>query len=205
MIAWARDFLDTHFPLTGGSHADATAYVISAGALSVQQASGEPATLADPSQLVGYTGNADAPESVALCHNGLHIEIQVDRSHAVGATDAAGVKDVCLESALTTIQDCEDSVAAVDAEEVIHYHDWVRLNTAVSVLQLPSLRRVISEYENTSNGRIVISYPGGDDGNAWAEELRGWLVSLGIGVEHITLQPGSGVPQALVISAVVAP
>ncbi|MEK9585420.1 MAG: malate synthase G, partial [Halieaceae bacterium] len=88
VIAWARDFLDTHCPLTGGTHADATAYVFSAGALSVQQASGEPATLADASQFAGYTGSADAPESVLLCHNGLHIEIQIDRNHAVGATDA---------------------------------------------------------------------------------------------------------------------
>ena len=78
VIAWARDFLDTHCPLAGGTHADATAFTISAGTLSVQQASGEPATLADPSQFVGYTGSADAPESVLLCHNGLHIEIQID-------------------------------------------------------------------------------------------------------------------------------
>jgi malate synthase len=128
VIAWARDFLDTHCPLAGGSHADATAYVISADVLSVQQASGESARLADPSQFVGYTGNADMPESVLLCHNGLHIEIQIDRSHAVGKTDAAGVKDVCLESALTTIQDCEDSVAAVDAEDkVMVYRNWLGL------------------------------------------------------------------------------
>ena len=128
VIAWARDFLDTHSPLTGGSHADATAYTISAGVLSVRQASGEPATLADPSQFVGFTGGADAPESVLLCHNGLHIEIQIDHSHSVGATDAAGVKDVCLESALTTIQDCEDSVAAVDAEDkVVVYRNWLGL------------------------------------------------------------------------------
>ena len=128
VIVWARDFLDTHCTLTGGTHADATAYVITAGALSVQQASDEAATLADPSQFVGYTGNAEAPESVLLRHNGLHIEIQIDRNHAVGATDAAGVKDVCLESALTTIQDCEDSVAAVDAEDkVIVYRNWLGL------------------------------------------------------------------------------
>ena len=128
VIAWARDFLDTHCPLTGGTHADAMAYTIEAGTLSVQQTSGDSATLADPSQLVGYTGNTDAPESVLLCHNGLHIEIQIDATHPVGATDAAGVKDVCLESALTTIQDCEDSVAAVDADDkVVVYRNWLGL------------------------------------------------------------------------------
>jgi len=128
VIAWARDFLDTHCQLTGGTHADATAYAISAGALSVQQASGDSATLSDPSQFVGYSGNAAAPESVLLCHNGLHIEIQIDANHPVGATDAAGVKDICLESALTTIQDCEDSVAAVDAEDkVVVYRNWLGL------------------------------------------------------------------------------
>jgi len=128
VIAWARDFLDTHCQLTGGTHADATAYAISAGALSVQQASGDSATLSDPSQFVGYSGNAAAPESVLLCQNGLHIEIQIDANHPVGATDAAGVNDICLESALTTIQDCEDSVAAVDAEDkVVVYRNWLGL------------------------------------------------------------------------------
>ena len=128
VIAWARDFLDTHCALTGGTHADATAYAIQAGTLSVQQASGDSATLAEPSLFVGYTGNADAPESVLLCHNGLHIEIQIDATHPVGATDAAGIKDVCLESALTTIQDCEDSVAAVDAaDKVVVYRNWLGL------------------------------------------------------------------------------
>jgi len=128
VIAWARDFLDTHCPLTGGTHADAKAYAISAGALSVQQASGDSATLSDPSQFVGYSGNAAAPESVLLCQNGLHIEIQIDANHPVGATDAAGVNDICLESALTTIQDCEDSVAAVDAEDkVVVYRNWLGL------------------------------------------------------------------------------
>ena len=128
VIAWAKDFLNTHCPLTCGSHANATAYAISAGQLRVSQKSGTEAQLTDPSQLVGYTGDAESPESVLLCHNGLHIEIQIDAIHPVGATDAAGVKDICLESALTTIQDCEDSVAAVDAEDkVIVYRNWLGL------------------------------------------------------------------------------
>ena len=128
VIAWARDFLDTHCPLADGSHTDATEYTVAEGVLLVRQRAGEATTLADTSQFSGYTGAAQAPESILLRHNGLHIEIQIDRNHAVGKTDAAGIKDVCVESALTTIQDCEDSVAAVDAEDkVIVYRNWLGL------------------------------------------------------------------------------
>jgi len=106
VIAWARAFLDEHCPLVDGSHSDASAYSISEGALTVSQIGGNHgACLLDASQFIGFTGCEETPESVLLKHNGLHIEIQIDRSHPVGATDAAGVKDVCLESALTTIQD----------------------------------------------------------------------------------------------------
>ena len=128
VIAWARDFLDTHCPLEGGSHANASGYEVAAGALRVRQTDGDPTELADSTQFVGYTGDPAQPDSVLLRHNGLHIEIQIDSGHAVGATDPAHVKDVCLESALTTIQDCEDSVAAVDAEDkVIVYRNWLGL------------------------------------------------------------------------------
>jgi malate synthase len=129
VIAWARAFLDEHCPLVDGSHSDASAYSISKGALTVSQTGGNrSASLLNASQFIGFTGCAERPESVLLKHNGLHIEIQIDRSHPVGATDAAGVKDVCLESALTTIQDCEDSVAAVDADDkVTVYRNWLGL------------------------------------------------------------------------------
>ena len=128
VIAWARDFLDTHCPLEGGSHANASGYEVAAGALRVRQTDGNPAELADSTQFVGCTGDPAQPDSVLLRHNGLHVEIQIDSDHAVGATDPAHVKDVCLESALTTIQDCEDSVAAVDAEDkVIVYRNWLGL------------------------------------------------------------------------------
>ena len=128
VIAWARQFLDTHCPLADGSHADATEYTIAEGVLSVRQGTGEATALVDGSQFTGYAGDAQAPESILFRHNGLHIEIQIDRNHPVGKTDTAGIKDVCLESALTTIQDCEDSVAAVDAEDkVIVYRNWLGL------------------------------------------------------------------------------
>lgn len=128
VIAYARAFLDAHTPLAGATHSDATTYRIENGALQVALVSGATAALQDPAQFRGFTGEADAPDSVLLRHNGLHIEIQIDRSHSIGATDKAGVKDVCLEAALTTIQDCEDSVAAVDAEDkTIAYRNWLGL------------------------------------------------------------------------------
>ncbi len=128
VIAWARAFLDQHFPLASGSHADATSYTISGGAVAVALKDGSSTGLQNANQFVGFTGDADSPTSVLLKHNGLHAEIQIDPAHPIGQTDAAGVKDVCLESALTTIQDCEDSVAAVDAEDkVVVYSNWLGL------------------------------------------------------------------------------
>ncbi|WP_028653550.1 malate synthase G [Nocardioides halotolerans] len=121
VIARARAFLDEHFPLAEGSHTDVTAYVVDGGALS-------PA-LADPGQLVGWRGEPDAPEAVLLVHHGLHVEIQVDRSDTIGKDDAAGVKDLLLEAAVSTIMDLEDSVAAVDPDDkVAGYRNWLLLN-----------------------------------------------------------------------------
>ena len=128
VIAWARRFLDSHFPLNQGAHKHAAHYTVVDGQLLINQVDGSLSLLAAPDQFVGYTGEADDPTGVLLKHNGLHTEIQIDWDHAVGGTDAAGVKDICLESALTTIQDCEDSVAAVDAEDkTIVYRNWLGL------------------------------------------------------------------------------
>ena len=128
VIEWARDFLDTHFPLNQGSHKQAAHYTIVDGDLLINQIDGSLSMLAAPDQFVGFAGDAGDPSGVLLQHNGLHAEIQIDREHSVGSTDAAGVKDICLESALTTIQDCEDSVAAVDAEDkTVVYRNWLGL------------------------------------------------------------------------------
>ena len=128
VIAYARQFLDSNFPLQQGSHTEATGYAILSGALRVQLKDGSSTTLRAASGLAGYQGNASSPKVVLLVHHGLHVEIYFDAAHSIGSTDAANISDVVLESALTTIQDCEDSVAAVDAEDkVAVYRNWLGL------------------------------------------------------------------------------
>lgn len=128
VVAFARDFLDQHCPLSRGSHADVKQYAIAGEKLTAVLSEGNVCLLKDRTQLVGYCGSAESPTSILLKHHGLHIEIQIDRQHPIGATDPAGVKDVCLEAAITTIQDCEDSVAAVDAaDKVVVYRNWLGL------------------------------------------------------------------------------
>ncbi|MDE8564292.1 malate synthase G [Anoxybacillus rupiensis] len=119
VIAYAKQFLDEAAPLNGYSHKDAVKYAVLDGKLSVFTKDGKTTTLQDEEKWVGYQGDPEEPSAILLKNNGLHIEIQIDRHHPVGKTDAAGVKDILLEAALTTIMDGEDSVAAVDAEDKV--------------------------------------------------------------------------------------
>ncbi|AGB43222.1 malate synthase G [Mesorhizobium australicum WSM2073] len=127
VIAWAKDFLDQSVPLTSGKWAGVNGLSVANAALKLSAGAGS-TTLADPRQFVGYRGDAANPQAVLLVKNGLHVEIVIDRDNQIGRTDPAGIADVILESALTTIQDCEDSVAAVDAEDkVVVYRNWLGL------------------------------------------------------------------------------
>jgi malate synthase len=130
VIAYARNFLDQAVPLAGASWADATGVSVADGALDITVGDGTSTGLASPEKFLGYTGELGSPSwSVLLVNNGLHIEVLIDPESPIGKTDKAGIKDVVLESAITTIMDFEDSVAAVDADDkVLGYRNWLGLN-----------------------------------------------------------------------------
>ena len=129
VIAYARSFLDSAVPLASASHAEAVSYSINDG-LVIELKDGHQTRLRDATQFAGYLGDSDAPGSVLFKHHGLHIECVINRGGNIGSEDAAGIDDIILEAALTTIMDCEDSVAAVDAEDKIDvYKNWLGLMT----------------------------------------------------------------------------
>ena len=128
VISAGRSFLDKHVPLDGQSYSELASLSCEDGRLVATLGDGSRVGLNDPTQFAGYTGNADAPESLLLRNNGLHIEIKIDRSHTIGSTDTAGIADIVLEAALSTICDLEDSIAAVDAaDKVAAYRNWLGL------------------------------------------------------------------------------
>ncbi len=129
VIETVRAFLDEALPLDGASHGDVTAYAITADGLSAETPAGR-VTLKDKNAFAGYDGDPANPDLVLLRHHGLHVEIVIDRTGVIGASDKAGVQDVLVEAALTTIVDFEDSIAAVDAEDkTLAYRNWLGLNT----------------------------------------------------------------------------
>ena len=128
VITFAKEFLDQAIPLANGSHQDVVAYKLNEQALTVTLANGEQSLLQDSNAFIGYTGSTDKPSTLAFKHNGLHLELVFDENSVIGKSEASTLSDILLESALTTIMDCEDSVAAVDGDDkVIAYRNWLGL------------------------------------------------------------------------------
>ena len=200
VVARARQVLDQAAPLADGSHAEATAYTVNDGILQVTR-TGATTGLADPAAFVGYTGDAAAPTSILLRHHGIHLELRIDRTHPIGATDPAGLADVVLESAITTIQDCEDSVAAVDAaDKVAVYRNWLGLMRGDLTASLDKNGRTITRRLNadrtwTAPGGGTVTLPG-----------RSLMLVRNVGhhmyTDAVTTAEGGEIPEGMLDAAV---
>ena len=202
VVARAKEVLDEIAPLERGGHADATGYAVVGGALQVGTAGG-PVGLRVGSAFVGYSGDAAAPTAIVLRHNGIHAEIRVDRGHTIGKTDPAGVADVVLESAITTIQDLEDSVAAVDAEDKVEvYANWLGLMKGDLTASLEK------------NGRVVVRRLNPDrtytapDGGVLTLAGRSLMLVRNVGhhmyTDAVTDADGAEIPEGILDVAVTA-
>ena len=195
VVARGRAFLDAHFPLADGSHADAVAYKVHNGHLAVVLPSGE-VGLRDAAQFAGYTGEAGSPKSVLLKNHNLHADILIDANHPIGKNDTAHVADIILESAISTIMDCEDSVAAVDAEDkVVVYGNWLGLMQGTLTAPVEKGGKV---FERALNQDRVYTAP---DGGSLALHGRSLLLVRNVGhhmlTDVITLN-GEKVPETVV-------
>ncbi|MFY0700698.1 MAG: malate synthase G, partial [Bermanella sp.] len=203
VIAYAREVLNTAAPLATGSHVGTTGYAIEGGKLVVTLADGTKTSLKEEDKLVGYTGDIANPTSILLKNNGLHLEIVIDPTSPVGSTDAAGVKDLVLESALTTIMDCEDSVACVDAaDKVVTYGNWLGLMKGDLAEEVNKGGKTFTRTMNADREFT------GLDGNTFSLKGRSMLFVRNVGHlmtnPAILLEDGSEIPEGIMDGMVTA-
>ena len=203
VIAWAKQFLDETLPLAEGSHADVIAYEVEDGRLVARFPERRGACLDDNAGFAGWRGDPASPSAVLLVRNGLHAELVIDRSTPVGAADKAGVSDILLESALSTIMDCEDSIAAVDAEDkAVAYRNWLGLMRGDLSVDMEKGGRRFTRVLNPDR-----SYTGAD---GQPLTLPGRSLMLVRNVGHLMTTPavldeqGAEVPEGLLDAAVTA-
>ncbi len=202
VIAFARSFLDQAAPLAGGSsHAQAARYTVLEGKLVVALLNGTSTELANPAQFVGYTGDTASPTSILLVNNGSHIDIQIDRTTAIGKSDAAGVSDLVLEAALSTIMDLEDSVAVVDGEDkVVAYDNWLGILQGTLTESLEKNGKTITRTLNPDR-----EYTGKDGGKV---KLHGRSLMFVRNVGHLMSNPailmadGQEIPEGILDAVV---
>ncbi len=200
VIEFARRFLDDTLPLAAGTHRDAVGYSVSGNGLVVKLRSGSATSLSAPAALIGFQGPAASPSVILLKQHGLHIELHIDRGHFIGRDDAAGISEIVLESALTTIQDCEDSVAAVSTDDkVTVYRNWLGLMKGTLEAQLEKgsktvLRRLNADRRYQTPGGAEIVLPG-----------RSLLLVRNVGhhmlSDMVTLK-GSPIPETFIDAAI---